>query len=128
VGDRREIAAPTRSLISFPRSRPAACTDRGTVEVSVERHGSGARLSVVDEGDGPPPEVVERAFTRFWRAPGARGEGSGLGLAIVRATAERHGGRVSVEGSRFTVDLPLLRDLSGERPKLHSEAANKGQS
>lgn len=100
----------------------------GSVEVSVERFGSSARLSVADEGAGPPPDVAERAFTRFWRAPGARGEGSGLGLAIVRATAERHGGRVSVEGSRFAVDLPLLRDLSGEAPKLHPEAANKGPS
>lgn len=100
--------------------------DEGSVEVSVARIGSSARLSVADEGEGPPHEVAERAFTRFWRAPGARREGSGLGLAIVRATAERHGGRASVEGSRFAVDLPLLRNLSGEAPRLHPEAANKG--
>jgi two-component system OmpR family sensor kinase len=53
-------------------------------------------------------EAAAHAFERFWRGPDARGEGSGLGLAIVRAIAERHGGGVTVEGSRFTLDLPAL--------------------
>jgi signal transduction histidine kinase len=54
------------------------------------------------------PEQAEHAFERFWRAPVADGpSGSGLGLAIVRATAERHGGSVTVEGAAFTLDLPV---------------------
>jgi hypothetical protein len=30
----------------------------------------------------------------------------------VRSTAERHGGRVEVAGSRFTLDLPAVREVS----------------
>ena len=63
---------------------------------------------MADEGPGLAPEEAAHAFERFWRGPGAAGEGSGLGLAIVRAIAERHGGGVTVEGSRFTLDLPAL--------------------
>ena len=71
------------------------------------RDGDRALLTVADEGPGLSPEEAEQAFERFWRGPAARGEGSGLGLAIVRAIAERHGGRVQVDGAAFTIDLPL---------------------
>ena len=70
-----------------------------------------ALLSVEDEGDGVHVLDREHAFERFWRAR-PDGRGSGLGLSIVRATAERHGGRAFVEGSRFTIDLPTVRKAS----------------
>jgi signal transduction histidine kinase len=71
---------------------------------------------VADEGLGPAAVDAEHAFDRFWR--GAHEQpGSGLGLAIVRATAERHGGRAYVVGSRFTIELPALRDLSESRAR-----------
>jgi signal transduction histidine kinase len=69
---------------------------------------------VTDDGPGIPAEDTERAFGRFSRLDDARSrdgsEGAGLGLAIVRATAEAHGGSVSLEdagpGLRATVRLP----------------------
>jgi hypothetical protein len=64
-------------------------------------------------------------FERFWRGDHGR-PGSGLGLAIVRATAERHGGTVSVDGSRFTIELPALRDLSELDGTTQEEASEKG--
>jgi signal transduction histidine kinase len=78
----------------------------GQITVTVEREGDRARLTVADEGPGLSRDQAEHAFERFWRAPDTRGEGSGLGLAIVRAIAERHGGRATVDGSRFTIELP----------------------
>jgi signal transduction histidine kinase len=43
---------------------------------------------------------------RFWRGPdSAERPGSGLGLSIVSAIVERHGGRVTIDGSAFTVEL-----------------------
>jgi two-component system, OmpR family, sensor kinase len=79
--------------------------DLVTVEVG-ERDGR-ACVAVSDRGHGLPPDQAEHAFERFWRAPATDGPpGSGLGLAIVRATAERHGGGVSVSGATFALDLP----------------------
>ena len=78
-----------------------------------------ARLSVRDEGAGLGGEDAERAFDRFWRGSQAHGKpGSGLGLALVRATAHRHGGHVTVDGSTVTIVLPGARDAASatQRP------------
>ena len=82
----------------------------GRVTVSARQRGDAALLTVSDEGPGPGPEQRERIFERFWRGPdSAERPGSGLGLSIVSAIVERHGGRVTVDGSAFTVELALLR-------------------
>jgi two-component system, OmpR family, sensor kinase len=83
----------------------------GRISVEVRESNGAAALSVTDEGSGLQPYEAARAFERFWRGRSGT-DGSGLGLAIVRATAERHGGRAYAEGSRFTIELPALRDLS----------------
>jgi signal transduction histidine kinase len=77
--------------------------------VTIELHAGGKRavLTVSDQGPGPDPSAHERMFERFWRGSEAIGRpGSGLGLSIVAAIVEQHGGRVSVEGPVFKVDLP----------------------
>jgi signal transduction histidine kinase len=79
------------------------------VRIQVREAARRARLTVTDQGAGLSPEQAEHAFERFWRAPVADAPaGSGLGLAIVRATAERHGGSVSVAGATFTLELPSI--------------------
>jgi signal transduction histidine kinase len=87
------------------------------VSVSVRAEDGWAVLVVADDGPGIPAEDTERAFGRFSRLDDARsregsddGQGSGLGLAIVRATAEAHGGTVTLgdagPGLRAVVRLP----------------------
>ena len=61
-----------------------------------------------DEGPGIPAHEAQAVFERFARGSRAQGEGSGLGLAIVKAIAERHGGRVSVDGATFTLAVKEL--------------------
>ncbi len=79
----------------------------GSVTVMVVADGGSARLTVRDEGAGPDPSYRDQLFERFWRGPDAgQRPGSGLGLSIVAAIVERHGGRVDVDGSAFTVELP----------------------
>ena len=79
----------------------------GTVTVTVGGDGTEAFIAVEDEGPGPDDPT--RVFERFHRGRSARGEGSGLGLAIVKSIAERHGGRVQVDGARFTL---VVKELS----------------
>jgi signal transduction histidine kinase len=97
----------------------------GRVTVTAAADGGWARLSVEDEGPGPAEP--EQAFERFWRGS-SRASGSGLGLAIVRATAERHGGRATVAGSRFTIELPALRKPSENEGTLSAATLEKGPS
>jgi signal transduction histidine kinase len=92
----------------------------GRVRVEAGETGSLAWLAVEDEGPGVDAEEAERVFGRFQRGRAA-GTGSGLGLALVRATAERHGGRASAAGARFTIELPRLRDVSESAATTASE-------
>ena len=110
---RGDHAALERALANLVRNAELYGPADGRITLAAESVDGVARLSVTDEGAGP--EHPEQAFARFWRG-GDGAPGSGLGLAIVRATAERHGGRVYVEGSRFTIELPALRDLSESAP------------
>ena len=83
------------------------------VRISVESIADTVVLAVTDSGAGIPPHLAEAATGRFWRGPDADAAGgSGLGLALVRATAERHGGRLVIDGSRFAIELPALKPLS----------------
>ena len=83
---------------------------RGHVTVSLDVVGHRALLSVTDQGAGPDPTLHGQLFERFWRGPGASERpGSGLGLSIVAAIASHHHGRVRVNGSTFTLDLPVAR-------------------
>jgi signal transduction histidine kinase len=95
--------------------------------VSAGENGDVARLAVEDDGDGLPAAEASHAFERFWRGRTARDTGgSGLGLAIVAATASRHGGRVVVDGSRFTVELPRLKNLSKSAATTGGDSSEKG--
>jgi signal transduction histidine kinase len=73
----------------------------------------GVALEVCDGGDGFAPDLADRAFERFARGDRARTRGgSGLGLAIVRAIAEAHGGRATLEGATVRVWVPSQGQLS----------------
>jgi signal transduction histidine kinase len=122
LGDR---AALERALVNLVQNAHLHGPSGGTVTVAAVRRGDSAVLSVSDEGVGLDPVDSERAFERFWRS-GNDESGSGLGLAIVRATAERHGGRAYAEGSRFTIELPALREFSESGATPRSEHSQKG--
>ncbi|MDQ3364735.1 MAG: ATP-binding protein [Myxococcota bacterium] len=92
----------------------AAKYGKGTpVEVRLERHPSGAKLVVTDQGIGIAVADQPRIFQRFERAVSARNFGGlGLGLWITTQLVEAHGGTINVEsapgaGATFTVVLPI---------------------
>ena len=90
--------------------------------VEVDRDGGYGQISIVDHGEGIPPQLREKIFQRFWRADTSRTRdtgGSGLGLAIVAGIEANHNGHVEVletpgGGATFRVSLPLL--TSSEEP------------
>ena len=105
AGDELALERMLDNLISNGRRHGPS---GGAVTVELRCADGVARIAVSDEGPGPAIAERDAVFERFWRSPDAAGrEGSGLGLALVRAVAARHGGHVGVEGSRFTVELPL---------------------
>jgi signal transduction histidine kinase len=122
-GDR---AALERALSNLVENARRHGPPGGRVSVTVAERGGRALLSVEDEGPGVHSLDREHAFERFWRAR-PDGRGSGLGLSIVRATAERHGGRAFVEGSRFTIDLPAFRKASETAGRPSVEDLQKGR-
>jgi two-component system OmpR family sensor kinase len=113
-GDEMQLRQVVANLLANVRSHTPPTTP---VTVSVGDGDGVARLEVSDAGPGMAPEVVARVFERFFREDPSRarnGGGTGLGLAIVAAIAEAHGGRAHAasqvgRGSRFVVELPLLR-------------------
>ncbi|HEY2073589.1 MAG TPA: HAMP domain-containing sensor histidine kinase [Gaiellaceae bacterium] len=83
-----------------------------TCRVSVERDGSAAVLSVVDDGAGVRASELSRLFERFYRADQARtSRGTGLGLAIVKHVVTAAGGTIDAtsspgEGLRIVCRFP----------------------
>ena len=109
AGEQAALARAVGNLVANARKHGPP---DGRITITVTANHERASVTVADEGPGLNGDEAAHAFERFWRGPRAGGEGSGLGLPIVRAIAERHGGRVAVDGARFTIDLPRLTDLS----------------
>jgi signal transduction histidine kinase len=85
------------------------------VQIVVDHDGQRVRLSVIDVGEGIPPEELTRIFEPFVRlvAPSGREapKGIGLGLSISRDLARAMGGDITAtsvlgEGSTFVLELP----------------------
>ena len=67
-------------------------------------------LTVADTGNGMPPEICDRLFTK--EAISLKIGGTGLGTKIVKDVVDAHGGTISVEseqgkGTLFTIHLPI---------------------
>lgn len=104
---RGESAALRRVIENLIENGLLHGPEAGRVAVALRARSGHALLTVRDEGPGPAEQDRDRLFERFWRGTGTTERpGSGLGLSIVAAVVERHAGRVIVDGSTFTVELP----------------------
>jgi signal transduction histidine kinase len=88
-----------------------------SVVFSIEQDQTDVRLVIEDDGDGFPPDLLPRAFSRYAKGPNS--SGYGLGLAFVSAVIRNHDGSVAIEnrpggGARIRISLPnmLQRELT----------------
>jgi two-component system, OmpR family, sensor histidine kinase BaeS len=87
----------------------------GRVDVSLRAEATQAVITVADTGIGIAEGDINRVFSRFWRADGARERstgGLGIGLAVTREIVERHKGTIGAArrpegGTVFAIRLPL---------------------
>jgi signal transduction histidine kinase len=85
-----------------------------TIDVTVERRGAAAVVTVTDKGPGIPPDARSRIwepYCRLMTASASAVAGTGIGLAVVRRLVDLHGGTVHVEdapgaGARFVAAFP----------------------
>jgi len=101
----------------------------GTVIVRTRATAGGwTELSVIDNGEGMPQEVLARAMDPYFTTKPA-GKGTGLGLSIVYSTMKAHGGSVQISsqaGKGTTVILrfpPFNATAAGAPPEPATEAA-----
>lgn len=70
-----------------------------------------ARIDVIDNGPGIPPEYINQIFDPFFTTK-KEGVGTGLGLSVSYNIVKKHGGRLTVQsrpgqGTCFSIFLPL---------------------
>ncbi|HLI69702.1 MAG TPA: HAMP domain-containing sensor histidine kinase [Ktedonobacteraceae bacterium] len=125
----KDIATPTPSLYADPQRMQQVLNNlvtnaikftppHGTVTIRVRPHPEQkdmVHFSVIDTGDGIPPEDQPHIFERFYQsnhATQSKMGGYGLGLSIARLIVEQHGGEISFEsvpgkGTTFFFTAPL---------------------
>jgi signal transduction histidine kinase len=94
-GDRELLAqALTNILDNAIKYTPAG----GRISLRLSKGGDTVSVSVADSGPGVPAADRERVLARFARLDEARSKpGNGLGLALVRAVAEQHDGKLTLD-------------------------------
>lgn len=124
-----------RQIIFNLLSNAIKFTESGGMQLSAaavaDAQGERLRIEVRDTGVGIPPEKLEEVFESFKQADTSTTRkfgGTGLGLAICRNLARALGGDIALEsrvgeGSRFTVDLPLVRHAAPQPEAVRADAA-----
>ncbi len=82
-----------------------------TVVVTTKKLNDKVAISVVDNGNGIPQNIIDKIFQPFFTTKPA-GQGTGLGLSLAYDIIKAHGGELKVEtkegnGTAFIIHLPL---------------------
>ncbi|MDQ2877563.1 MAG: ATP-binding protein [Pseudomonadota bacterium] len=111
AGDRSQLFQVFENIVANALRYGRAGTP---VTIELRQEGRFVRVSVADQGEGIPAELIPRLTERFFRVDTGRSRalgGTGLGLAIVKHIVERHRGRLEIEsqsgvGTTVSVLLP----------------------
>lgn len=102
--------------------------EEGSVTVRIRNTGDHIESSVIDTGEGIPPEYTDKIFNKFQQVAGQHRGGTGLGLTICKHLVEAHLGTIRVEsklgaGSSFIFALPI--DLTADAIMLKAAESEK---
>lgn len=103
-------------LIIFKTRIERLCVIKGV------RHSLSARVSIIDNGPGIPPELRD---TLFYPMVSSKPNGSGLGLSIAQTLTDHHQGKIDVESypgyTEFSLYLPILRTKKNQESKANNK-------
>lgn len=96
-------------LLNLYNNALDAMPEGGSLTIVAEKVANTVTVSVIDTGQGIPPEQIPLVFEPFYTS---KGQGTGLGLSISYNIISDHGGEIDVEsllgeGSTFRFSLPL---------------------
>jgi len=91
--------------------QPGGIAYEPTVVVSTKKIANKALISVKDNGNGIPKNVLDKIFQPFFTTK-PTGQGTGLGLSLSYDIIKAHGGDIKVEtkegdGAEFVINLPF---------------------
>ena len=100
----------------------------GKLIVRTERSGDRILIHISDNGCGISADCLKKIFDPFFTTKEV-GQGTGLGLSICYGIIQEHRGLIRAEstpgeGTRFTVELPVLEPPPGEAAESQSTAQN----
>lgn len=99
--DREVIGIVVDNLVS----NAIKYTDRGEIDISVERRRQGERhlvdITISDTGHGISAKALPHIFDPYYQEHGAhQASGTGIGLALVKSLVTLHEGEIKVESSQ----------------------------
>jgi two-component system, OmpR family, sensor kinase len=131
--DATVLADPDRLVVALDAILDNAVRfthDGDPIELSVQRSGPDAAITIADSGPGIPDGQLDTVFDRFSTPDPHRdtAHNFGLGLSIVRAIADAHDGRVTAApgrlgGAAVTLWLPLHEQASSPIPAADPQTA-----
>lgn len=91
---------------------------KSSIQIRLHQVGTNYQLEVSNEGEGIPPQHLDKIFERFYRVDASRARdtgGYGLGLSIAKSIIKQHNGSISVKSqlnelTTFRVTLPIKQN------------------
>jgi signal transduction histidine kinase len=85
----------------------------GVIVIAGRQKEGFVEISIKDNGQGIPKEVLARLFDPFFST---KARGTGLGLSVCKQIIHYHGGQIAIEsevgrGATVTISLPKVRKV-----------------
>jgi two-component system sporulation sensor kinase A len=116
---RLDVEKMRRVFANIMQNAFDAMPEGGILRITSTKSGDSVHITFRDTGEGMTEETLAKIWTPLFTT---KAKGMGFGLAITKRLVEEHGGSISVEsklgkGTKFTVTLPIKRELEGKEVK-----------